>query len=483
MNLDQYLPVQITSQPALSGSKPEIIFGFAAEKFIADQPFGKKPGEVILAIKEGIRQLIYVSLGKQDDFADHTLREAGGLLGRWLVSNGVPEAEFDFDHSLLAGKPGALVKLVEGLESGGYKFSTYKTGKKAEKIHPSLVIVSAVDARQKTEEINRTLQIMAAVNLSRDWANEPANVINPVSLRKMVAELFEGTGVSVKIVDENQLVEMGAGGILSVGKGSATPPCFIILTYPGKGQDVTKKPVVVVGKTITFDTGGYSLKDSNNIIHMKLDKCGGMDVVGLLLAADRIGLATPLVGVITAAENMISAQAYRPDDIIRTLSGKTIEIGSTDAEGRLILADALTYAQNELNPGAIIDLATLTGGVIIALGRVRAGLISNNDSLAQALFDAGQCTHERLWRLPMDKEYSEMMEGDEADLKNVSGSREASAITGGTFLKEFVQDDMPCAHIDIAGTADTPKETPLSCKGATGFGIRLLLDYLEKNKG
>lgn len=478
MNLDQYLPIHVTLQLTLSGMKPEIIFGFADEKFNPEQPYGKKPGEINLVVKDGSRQLILVSLGQQEDFEDHTVREAAGLLGRWLVDHGITDAEFDFDASLLAREPVALVKMVEGLESGGYRFLTYKTGKKAKKNRPSLAMVSAIEPEFKTGEINRVLEIMAAVNLARDWANEPANVINPVSLRKMVADLFEGTGVSVKIVDENQLSAMGAGGILSVGKGSATPPCYIILSYPGKVAHANKKPVVVIGKTITFDTGGYSLKDANNIIHMKLDKCGGMDVIGLLLAADRIGLVTPLVGLVTVAENMISAQAYRPDDIIRTLSGKTVEIGSTDAEGRLILSDALTYAQNELNPGTVIDLATLTGGVIIALGRVRAGLMTNNDSLAKALFDAGQRTHERLWRLPMDKEYSEMMEGDEADLKNVSGSREASAITGGTFLKEFVPDDMPWAHIDIAGTADTPKETPLFCKGATGFGIRLLLDYL-----
>ncbi len=479
MNLDQYLPIHVTSHNTLSGVNPEIFFGFSAEEFNPEQPYGKKPGEINLVVREAGRQSIHVSLGKQGDFADHIVREAAGLLGRWLVGHGITDVEFDFDGSLLAGEPGALVKLVEGLESGGYKFSTYKTGNKAEKIRPALAVVSAIDTKVKTREINRTLEIMAAVNLSRDWANEPANVINPVSLRKMATDLFSGTSVSVKIVDEKQLAEMGAGGILSVGKGSATPPCFIVLSYPGKGADAKKKPVAVIGKTITFDTGGYSLKDSTNILHMKLDKCGGMDVIGLLLAADRTGLPIPLVGLVTAAENMISAQAYRPDDIIRTLSGKTIEIGSTDAEGRLILADALTYAQNEIKPSAMIDLATLTGGVIIALGRVRAGLMSNNDNLAQALFESGQRTHERLWRLPMDKEYSEMMEGDEADLKNVSGSREASAITGGTFLKEFVSDVMPWAHIDIAGTADTPKETPLSCKGATGFGIRMLLDYLN----
>ncbi|MHC1784569.1 MAG: M17 family metallopeptidase [Anaerolineaceae bacterium] len=480
MDMDQYLPIKVSLSTAAPDLKTEILFGFATDSFSAVHPFGKKPGDVNLIRFDAGRQQIHVSLGKEEDFNLNTIREAAGLLAKWLISNKVPDVKFEFDPSILSGKAGAINQLVEGLESGGYKFSAYKTDKESKRIQPGLVVVTSKDIAQYEEEIKHTLHIMSAVNLSRDWANEPANVINPVSLRKMVADLFEGTPVSIKVVDEKQLGEIGAVGILSVGKGSETPPCFIILSYPGSGPDTTKKPLVVIGKTITFDTGGYSLKDSTYIQHMKLDKCGGMDVVGLLLAAEKIKLSQPLIGIVTAAENMISAQAYRPDDIIRTLSGKTVEIGSTDAEGRLVLADALTYAQSEYKPDLMIDLATLTGGVLVALGRVRAGLMSNNDKLADDLFKAGERTHERLWRMPMDKEYAEMMEGDEADLKNVSGSREASTITGGTFLKEFVSDDVAWAHIDIAGTADTPRETPLSGKGATGFGIRMLLDFLEK---
>jgi leucyl aminopeptidase len=477
MDLDQYLPIKIALQTAEPDLKTEIQFGFTSENFGAEQAFGRKLGDVSLVRLDGGRQQIHVSLGKKEDFSDHTSREVGGLLAKWLVSNEVPQAEFNFDRSILAGKAGGLTSLVEGLESGGYRFSTYKTGKEAKKIRPLIVIAAEKDSANNIEEVNRTLQIMSAVNLSRDWANEPANVINPVSLRKMVSDLFKGTSVSVKIVDEKQLAEMQAGGILAVGQGSATPPCFIIMTYPG--TDKSKKPIAVVGKTITFDTGGYSLKDTTNIRGMKLDKCGGMDVIGLILAADRLKLATPLVGIVTAAENMISGQSFRPDDIIRTMSGKTIEITTTDAEGRLILSDALTYAQNEFKPRLIIDLATLTGAILTALGRVRAGLMSNNDQLAEALFQSGEKTNEKVWRLPMDKEYDSFVEGDEADLKSTN-TRDGGSIFGGAFLKQFVSDDIPWAHLDIAGTADTPKDIPLSCKGATGFGVRLLLDFLEK---
>ncbi len=238
-------------------------------------------------------------------------------------------------------------------------------------------------------------------------------------------------------------------------------------------------PTVLVGKAITFDTGGYSIKGKDGIVGMKYDKCGGVTVLAALQAAAALKLPAPLVGIIAAAENMVSAQAYRPDDIITSLSGKTIEIVSTDAEGRLVLADALTYAQQNYQPRAIIDLATLTGGVVMALGRARAGLMSNNDELAMALYQAGEDTGERLWRLPLDEAFSQAMQGEDADLRN-SGGREGHAILGGAFLQAFVADDQPWAHLDIAGMADTPKDLPYAPKGATGFGVRLLIDYLEK---
>jgi leucyl aminopeptidase len=211
---------------------------------------------------------------------------------------------------------------------------------------------------------------------------------------------------------------------------------------------------------------------------MKFDKCGGITVLATLLAAAELKLRTHLVGVIAAAENMISAQSYRPDDILTMLSGKTVEIVTTDAEGRLVLGDALTYAQQKYQPRALIDLATLTGGVVTALGHVRAGVMSNNPALVKQLFDAGERTHERLWQLPLDDDYFQAMKGDDADLKN-SGGRDGTPINGGMFLKQFVNDDMPWAHLDIAGVADNNKETRLNPKGATGFGVRLLVNYLQ----
>ena len=214
------------------------------------------------------------------------------------------------------------------------------------------------------------------------------------------------------------------------------------------------------------------------MVGMKYDKCGGLAVLGTVLAASRLKIKTPLVGIITAAENMISGESYRPNDIIKTLSGKTVEIISSDAEGRMVMCDALTYAQQKYQPRALIDLATLTGGVVVALGKVRAGIMTNDDALASALFDSGERVFERLWRLPLDDEYFDLIKGDDSDFKN-AGGREAHPIVGGIFLKQFVFPETPWAHLDIAGAATTDKDLPYSPKGATGFGIRLLVDYLE----
>jgi leucyl aminopeptidase len=250
----------------------------------------------------------------------------------------------------------------------------------------------------------------------------------------------------------------------------------LIVEYKGNGSEA---PIALVGKAITFDTGGYSLKPSDFIQGMKYDKAGGISVLATVIAAARLKLKVNLVAVIPVAENMISDEAYRPDDILSLLSGLTVEIVSTDAEGRLILADALFYAQKELKPRAIMDIATLTGGVKVALGTHRAGLLSNSDKLADVLYKAGETTGEKLWRLPMDDEYFDLIKSEDADMKN-SGPREAQTIVGAIFLKQFVADEVPWAHLDIAATGEADAEKPWCPKGANGFGVRLMLEAVEK---
>jgi len=416
-----------------------------------------------------------VSLGAPEKLTSEVLRRVGGAISRWLVKNEVTSAGLDLSglDEFKLGDP--ISPLCEGLLLGGFRFDRHKSSPD-EKPIPTLDILDNKNFPGLAESLVHAESLCEAVNLARDWAHEPPNVINPVSLAERAKVLASKYGLGCAILDDQQLAEMGANAILSVGKGSKTPSRMIVLEYPG--LDTTARPVVLVGKAITFDTGGYSLKDRDGMVGMKYDKCGGLAVLGTVLAASRLKIKTPLVGIITAAENMISGESYRPNDIIKTLSGKTVEVISADAEGRMVMCDALTYAQQKYQPRALIDLATLTGGVVVALGKVRAGVMANDDALASALFDSGERTFERLWRLPLDDEYFDLIKGDDSDFKN-AGAREAHPIVGGIFLKQFVSPETPWAHLDIAGSATTDKDLPYSPKGATGFGIRLLVDYLE----
>lgn len=421
-------------------------------------------------------QFVLVSLGASEKITAEIVRRAGAAAARWLKKNNIPDAGLDVDGLSAAGLPGlvAFEALVEGLLLGNYEFSQYKS--QPASTDTRLTLVSNNPAcKESLKKIEITCE---AVNLARDWSHEPANVLNPLSLAERVKKLAAAEGLTCKILDDHELKALGAGAIVAVGQGSATPSRLIVLEYSGRGKAAHEKPVVLVGKSITFDTGGYSIKSVDGIVGMKYDKCGGMDVIAVLVAAARLKLDIPIVGIIAAAENMISALAYRPNDIIRTLSGKTVEVISTDAEGRLVLCDALTYAQQNFQPRALIDLATLTGGVVVALGSERAGLFSNNDPLANDLFQCGENTFERLWRLPLDDDYFDLIKGVDADMRNSAGVRKAHPIVASVFLKQFVSPEIPWAHLDIAGTADSDKEEPYSPKGATGFGIRLLLNYL-----
>ncbi len=443
-----------------------------------ETPAADVPGET--GDIRAINGKLTLSLGAQKKLSAENIRRAGGALAKWLAKNRQAAATLEMAPLFGLGMPpsSAFNALVEGLLLGAFTFQSHKSA--AQETSSALTLRFETGGALSGEALEALLQqttiACEAVNLSRAWAHEPANIINPVTLAERAQKLAAEHGLKCTILDDKQLAEMGAGAIVAVGKGSATPSRLIVLEYAGKSAE---KPVALVGKAITFDTGGYSLKPVDGIVGMKYDKCGGVTVIATLMAAARLGLKTPLVGIVAAAENMVSDVSYRPNDILKTLSGKTVEIISTDAEGRLVLCDALTYAQKNFQPRALIDLATLTGGVVIALGSTRAGLMYNDETLADALFASGERVYERLWRLPLDDEYFELIKGDDADMKNSSGIRKAHPVTGGIFLKQFVADDLPWAHLDIAGTADTDREAAYCPKGATGFGVRLLLDYLR----
>jgi len=443
-----------------------------APKEISPDTAGKEVGEIRFNSAE---QKATVSLGAKEKINLETIRRAGGAIAKWTTKNkvttvGIETASFT-DFGLIPQQ--IAFALAEGLLLGSFRFDKHKS----KKDEPTPSTIYFLDESFKSTLEQATI-ICDAANLARAWAHEPANVINPVTLAERVQTLAKEVGLKCTVLDDKQLAEMGAGAIVAVGQGSQTPSRLIVLEYqpPVKSE---AKPVALIGKAITFDTGGYSIKTTMGMVGMKYDKCGAMAVIGTMVAAAKLKLNVPIVGVLAASENMISNIAYRPNDILKTLSGKTVEIISTDAEGRLVLCDALAYAQQTFKPRAMIDLATLTGGVVTALGSTRAGLFSNRDELADALFKAGETTHERLWQLPLDDEYFEIIKSTDADMKNSAGVAKASPIVGATFLKQFVNDETPWAHLDIAGVSDWDNEMPYCPAGASGFGVRLLVEYLR----
>jgi len=443
-----------------------------APQNVAPDAAGKDAGDIRF---NQSNQTVTVSVGAKEKVTLETIRRAGGALAKWIAKNKVTEAGIEIaSFSNLGFAPDKIAfALAEGILLGSFRFEKHKSKKE----EPTPANVYFLDQDLKPV-IERAAIICDATNLARAWAHEPANIINPVTLAERVQILAKEEGLKCTVLDDTQLAEMGAGAIVAVGQGSANPSRMIVLEYqPEVGSDA--KPVALVGKAITFDTGGYSVKSAEGMVGMKYDKCGAMAVLGTIVAAARLRLPIPVVAVLAAAENMISDVAYRPNDIITTLSGKTVEIISTDAEGRLVLSDALTYAQQQFQPRSMIDVATLTGGVVVALGDTRAGILSNNDELSNTLFVTGEQVHERLWRLPLDDEYFELLKSVDADFKNSAGVRKAHPIIGGIFLKQFVNDETAWAHLDIAGVSDWDKEMPYCPKGASGFGVRLLVEYLS----
>ncbi len=423
---------------------------------------------------QGVDSVFVVSLGARRKCKEDTVRQAGGAVGKLLGKHRTAHASVEMTAVLEACPDSGVQALCEGAELGAFRFDRYKENKKKARDCRLSLLMPRI-RKSTPAQIRRATVVAAAANEARALAHEPPNVINPVTLASRARALAKSAGLRCKVLDDTQMARLKMGALLAVGKASHTPPRLIVMEY---GRPSSQKPIVLIGKAITFDTGGYSLKDRHGMVGMKYDKCGGMAVLGIMKALANLKLKVPVVGIIAAAENMISGQAYRPNDIIRAMSGKTIEIISTDAEGRLVLADALTYAQKKYRPRAIIDLATLTGGVVVSLGRVRAGLFCNDDRLRDRLMAAGERTFERLWPLPLDDEYDKLIKGDDSDIKN-SGGREAHPVIGAVFLKQFVDPKIPWAHIDIAGVATTAEDQPYCPKGATGFGVRLLADYLE----
>ena len=362
------------------------------------------------------------------------------------------------------------MSLAEGAKLGRYRFDKYFTRQKIDE-KPTLkeLTVQVAGAATARKGFKPRDAVADGVYLTRDVVSEPPNVIYPATLAETCRTL-EDLGVEVTILNEKKMTKLGMGALLGVGQGSARESFLVTMRWNGGRKN--EAPVAFVGKGVTFDTGGISLKPGPGMEEMKWDMGGSGTVIGLVKALAGRKARVNAVGVVGLVENMPDGNAQRPGDVVTSMSGQTIEIHNTDAEGRLVLADALWYTQEEFKPQAVIDLATLTGAMIVALGHEYAGVFSNDDALADQLVEAGKATGEGVWRLPLGDAYDKLLTSDCADMKNIGG-RAAGSITAAQFLKRFVK-DAPWAHLDIAGMAWSSKDKPTAPKGATGYGVRLL---------
>lgn len=437
---------------------------------------GKDVGQVAPTTRGGVfRRIAVVSLGEAKELSAEKIRKAAARAARWLIAEHVAHATLWIDGLLAHDLERPVSEWAAGMVLAGFRFTEHKQPDKDGVPRVRIKVASGDRACVAAElpKIREAVVLAGAVNYARQIAHQPANVINPTTLAAEARRLARHHKLKCTVLDFAQLKRLRMGGLVAVGRGAEHKPCLIRLEY--KGAPRARPNTVLIGKAITFDTGGYSLKPGAGLESMKFDKCGGATVFGALKAAAMLKLPCNLVGLVAAAENAVSHEAYRPGDILTMASGKTVEVISTDAEGRLILADSLWYAQKHCKPTALIDFATLTGGVVTALGKTVAGLMSNDDALSAELGESGRRTHERLWRLPLWDEYRELIKGQDSDIKNAGSKRSAHPIIGGMFLKEFVDDGVPWAHLDIAGPATDENE-----KEATGFGVRLIIDYLQR---
>jgi leucyl aminopeptidase len=371
---------------------------------------------------------------------------------------------------------------AEGLFLGNYEFTNYKSDKKKLKM---LEVTFHSDNEKKLRNALLSAQkLMSGVDFTKDLQNEPGGILTPDELCNRVKYTLIKEGIKVKIFDEKEICKRKMGGLLAVGMGSSNLPRFIVIEYNGAGKyskskKKVNKSIALIGKGVTFDSGGISIKPYNDMWEMKADMSGAAVVAGTILTAAKSKLPINIFGIIPAAENMLSGTSMRPGDIVITCGGKSIEVDNTDAEGRMILADALSYA-SKLNPSIIIDIATLTGACAVALGEFVAGLFTKNQELSKRLFRLGLKTHERVWALPMWDEYHTLNKSDVADVKNVGG-KWGGAITAAKFLENFVDNKTSWVHLDIAGPALANNYNNYTKKYMTGFGVRLLFEYLRSN--
>jgi leucyl aminopeptidase len=439
--------------------------------------FGAKSGQVTYLHTAGrlpAARVVVVGLGARKETTPEIVRRASAAGLRRARDLGARTVAVELLGERLPARQRAHA-VVEGAILGSYTFDRYKKDK-ADRVVETLTVLSG-DARSARDvaEGARTGDVFGSATMfARDLVNAPANDAHPTHLAGVAGEVAREGGLRLAVLDRAECKKLGMGAFLGVAAGSEQPPKFIHLTYTPKGKP--RKRVAIIGKGITFDSGGLDLKPADGMLRMKNDMSGAAAVLGIMRALPRLGSSVEVHGLIAATENMPSGAAVRPGDVLRAMNGTTIEIGNTDAEGRLTLADAMSYAVSRLEPDEMIDMATLTGACVVALGPLCSGLFANDQALAKRVLTAADRAGERVWQLPLIDEYREGLKSDVADLNNV-GPRGGGAITAGLFLREFAA-GTPWVHLDIAGPAFVDKDGPLGGRGGTGVGVRTLLTYL-----
>jgi len=457
--------------------------GGTLSRVLAAEKFEGKPGQSSHFYTDGrlaAPRVLVVGLGQKNEASAEAVRRAAAHGARRARDLGAVSAAMFLPGEGVPARQRAQAT-AEGAILGSYRFDKYLTEKNGKAL--GAVAVVEPDRRQQAlaREGVRLGEIWAqATCAARDLVNEPANVVTPTYLAGRAEEIARAGRLKVRVLERDDCATLGMGAFVGVARGSQEPPKFIHLTYAPRGR--ARKRVALIGKGITFDSGGLDLKTADGMLRMKDDMSGAAAVLAVFQALPRLRLPLEVHGLIAATENMPSGTAQRPGDIVRAMNGLTIEIGNTDAEGRLTLADALAYAAKEIEPDEMIDMATLTGAVVMALGLGLSGVLGSQDAITERVLAAADAAGERMWRLPLHEEYKDGLKSDVADLNNISSQRGGGAIVAALFMREFTG-GIPWVHLDIAGTAFTEKELPLGPKGGTGVAVRTLLTYLMRLAG
>jgi len=457
------------------GDKVAAALGIDLAAYVEREGLKGEPGEVHTIQAQGrlgdTAHVLLVGLGAAGKITAATFRKAGAAVVRKAPGKAASMSCF----VTAAASPSELAAFAEGALLASYAFTAHKSEPKPASL-VRLDLVVRKPSPKLSAALSRAEHRASATFLVRDLANAPSLGKTPAWLAKQAQALAKKTGLTATVLEPAELAERGFGGILAVGAGSERPPRLIRLDYNPAGK--ARARVLLVGKGITFDTGGLSIKPNEGMAAMKTDMAGGAAVIATMQALPALGLPVRVIGLVPAAENMPSGSAARPGDVIRHYGGRTVEVLNTDAEGRLVLADALAYGVEELDPDYVVDLATLTGAIGIALGKRHAGLFSNDDRLAAALLAAADAAGERFWRMPLVEDYRADLDSPVADMKNIGGKFGGGSITAALFLREFVA-GRRWAHLDIASAARSDSDEDEISKGATGFGVRTLLTWLE----